>query len=366
MEKGAGAKTSKSRWQRLLGAFRRNRSAEDAHCLKHSHNCSNATLRAGISNMKGYKKVNQDRCTAFSYLEKDPELSFFGVYDGHGGTGVANYLKDHLHEFILEQPEYREGNMEEAILKGFLQADQELRSYGPATELTGSTATVAMVRQGELVCANLGDSRAIASVRGVLKAITSDHNTSNAKERERVIAMGGSIKDNRVGGVLIPTRSFGDFLLKSEMDKPAWKQVISVVPQIVSHRLNSSWDFVVVASDGVWDAVTNRELVALVRDRLSGDDDDDGKKKKKTVLSELCEEILDMCCTRTVEKFGRNACDNMTIIIIVFDIPSSSSHSSSMTSSSAAGISAIATATAAPRSETGSSSVVTTSSVASR
>ena len=33
------------------------------------------------------------RCTAFSYLEKDPELSFFGVYDGHGGTGVANYLK---------------------------------------------------------------------------------------------------------------------------------------------------------------------------------------------------------------------------------------------------------------------------------
>ena len=61
------------------------------------------------------------RCTAFSYLEGDPDLSFFSVYDGHGGTGVANYLKDHLHEFILEQPEYREGNMEEAILKAFLQ-----------------------------------------------------------------------------------------------------------------------------------------------------------------------------------------------------------------------------------------------------
>lgn len=53
--------------------------------------------------MKGYKKTNQDRCTAFSYLEGDPELAFFAVYDGHGGTGVANYLKDHLHEFILSQ-----------------------------------------------------------------------------------------------------------------------------------------------------------------------------------------------------------------------------------------------------------------------
>ena len=61
------------------------------------------------------------RCTAFSYLEGDPELAFFAVYDGHGGTGVANYLKDHLHEFILDQPEYKEGNMEESVLKASLQ-----------------------------------------------------------------------------------------------------------------------------------------------------------------------------------------------------------------------------------------------------
>ena len=80
----------------------------------------------GVSNMKGYKKSNQDRsglaitstttitvtirnittdttvtipttanarCTAFSYLEGDPDLAFLAVYDGHGGTGVANYLK---------------------------------------------------------------------------------------------------------------------------------------------------------------------------------------------------------------------------------------------------------------------------------
>ena len=105
--------------------------------------------------MKGYKKSNQDRCTAFSYLEGDPELAFFAVYDGHGGTGVANYLKDHLHEFILAQAEYRlvtrpltitwliilfrEGDIPEAILKSFLAVDAELKSYGNATELTGST-----------------------------------------------------------------------------------------------------------------------------------------------------------------------------------------------------------------------------------
>ena len=66
------------------------------------------------------------RCTAFSYLEGDPELAYFAVYDGHGGTGVANYLKDHCHEFILDQPEYKEGNIEESVLKAFLQVRHQL------------------------------------------------------------------------------------------------------------------------------------------------------------------------------------------------------------------------------------------------
>ena len=62
--------------------------------------------------------------------------------------------------------------------------------------------------------ANLGDSRAVASLGGMVKQLTSDHNTSSPRERERVTAMGGVIKDNRVGGVLIPTR-----LVKGQLGK---------------------------------------------------------------------------------------------------------------------------------------------------
>ena len=53
-------------------------------------------------------------------------MAYFAVYDGHGGTGVANYLKDHCHEFILDQPEYKEGNIEESVLKAFLQVRHQL------------------------------------------------------------------------------------------------------------------------------------------------------------------------------------------------------------------------------------------------
>ncbi len=190
-----------------------------------------------------------------------------------------------------------------------------MRSYGGATELTGSTATVIMVKRGELFVANLGDSRATACVLGLPKPLTSDHNTSNVKERERVVAMGGVIKDNRVGGVLIPTLAFGDFLLKSEVDKPAWKQVISAVPQIQAFTLNTSWDFIVIATDGVWDAMSNQEMVSLVRNRLSSAK----ANAASIVLSTLCEEILDDCCAKIVAKYGRNSCDNMTVIIVWLD-----------------------------------------------
>ena len=209
----------------------------------------------------------------------------------------------------------------------------------------------------------------------------------------------------RVGGVLIPTRSFGDFLLKSEHEKPPWKQVISAVPQIQTFHLDSQWEFIVVASDGVWDAMGNNDMVAYIRQRLNthsnhryfpfiikiriglgagyfyktllisknvGDfliklyvcnifrlvyyiSSSSNKwcimtrnmilarhgmyqlyiciqctcmlsvilvlcsSRDKLILSQLCEQILDMCCAKTVQRFGKNSCDNMTIIIVWFD-----------------------------------------------
>ncbi len=63
--------------------------------------------------------------------------------------------------------------------------------------MTGSTAIVILIKHGDLICANLGDSRGIASVIGLVKPLSTDHNTSNAQERERVFAMGGTIKENR-------------------------------------------------------------------------------------------------------------------------------------------------------------------------
>ena len=85
------------------------------------------------------------RCTAFSYLEGDPELAYFAVYDGHGGTGVANYLKDHLHEFILDHPEYKKGNMEEAVYKAFLKVSTRLVHKIPISTIEYLLLSVSLI-----------------------------------------------------------------------------------------------------------------------------------------------------------------------------------------------------------------------------
>ena len=72
--------------------------------------------------------------------------------------------------------------------------------------------------------------------------------------------------------------------------------MISPVPQIQSFDLNPSWDFVVAATDGVWDAMSNQELITQVKTKLTQ------QGRHRAVLSNLCEEILDTCCDRTVEK----------------------------------------------------------------
>jgi serine/threonine protein phosphatase PrpC len=49
---------------------------------------------------------------------------------------------------------------------------------------------------------------------------------------------------------------------------PTCLQVISPVPQIEQFRLETSWDFLVLATDGVWDAMANAEILKYIASRL--------------------------------------------------------------------------------------------------
>ena len=166
--------------------------------------------------------------------------SYFGVFDGHGGSKVAAYAANNLHRFIVKREEYKE-NREEAIKEGFLECDRTMKTVDSLKdEMAGCTAITAMVRgkvilcpdwssvailtcdwsAQELWCANAGDSRCVAGLGGVARPLSTDHKPMDTLERERIEAAGGFVEFNRVNGTLALSRALGDFVFKMNDQLP--------------------------------------------------------------------------------------------------------------------------------------------------
>jgi len=93
------------------------------------------------------------------------EGAFFGVYDGHGGSWCANYLRDNLHELIFNDP-YFPKHIKAAIRNAFLKAEREIirnAIHEEETKRVGSCAVVVLIVGKYMYVANLGDSRVIIS-----------------------------------------------------------------------------------------------------------------------------------------------------------------------------------------------------------
>ena len=73
----------------------------------------------------------------FQAADADVRLSFFGVYDGHGGDKVAIFAGENVHKIIAKQEAFKRKDFEQALKDGFLATDRAilnglllLRSYG--------------------------------------------------------------------------------------------------------------------------------------------------------------------------------------------------------------------------------------------
>jgi serine/threonine protein phosphatase PrpC len=117
----------------------------------------------------------------------------------------------------------------------------------------GSTACVAVVRkennQNILYIANAGDTRAVLSSNGQAQRLSKDHKATDPEEVKIVEANGGIIKDGRVGGCLAVTRAIGDHALR--------KFGATCDPYTLRHVLRPQDKYLVIASDGIWDMVSD-------------------------------------------------------------------------------------------------------------
>jgi serine/threonine protein phosphatase PrpC len=188
---------------------------------------------------------------------------FFGVYDGHGGRREVDYVQETLHEVVLAELSnlQHDKDIEPAIHKAFVSAfakiDRQLAMNGAWQ--SGCTCTVVLTRRHgnglTLHVANVGDSRAVVIGYDSAKRLTVDHRAGDPAETKRIEQEGGIVRHGRVGGQLSVSRSLGDHHLKSSG--------LSCVPDVRSLEISQE-HAVVIASDGLWDALEDDDARQVV------------------------------------------------------------------------------------------------------
>ncbi|KAL6581234.1 hypothetical protein OROMI_007157 [Orobanche minor] len=228
--------------------------------------------------------VMEDRYVAVVGSTGDFDQAFFGVFDGHGGAGAAEYAAKNLEKNVMtEISKGIDEGIENAVKEGYLTTDSE---FLREDNIRGGTCCVtALIHKGDLVVSNAGDCRAVMCRGGVAEALTVDHRPSLHDEKERIESLGGYVDCTRgvwrVHGSLAVSRAIGDRHLKKWVIAEPETRVIKIKPDC---------EFLILASDGLWDKISNQEAVDAVRMSCIGVD-------KQEIFS-ACKKLVDLSLTR--------------------------------------------------------------------
>ncbi|XP_015083675.1 protein phosphatase 2C 51-like [Solanum pennellii] len=293
----------------------------------------NIELKYGCISMIGRRRVMEDAIKA-SIKMANNEFIFFGAYDGHGGSRVSHACRDRLdyvlgEELLNTKRKLMNNNdddddsdnsnyvdWEKVMVKCFSKIDNEVMRegswiaagyeegrYEDVRKTVGSAAVVVIVGKEEIVVANCGDCRAILCSRGVAIPLSNDHKPDRPDEKKRVEAAGGKILNwngSRVQGILATSRSIGDHCLKP---------FVIPEPEVTVYKRNELDEFIVIATDGLWDVVSNevtcdvaRKCLRQIRRKFP---ERDSAADAAALLAELA--------------IARGSKDNISVIVVELD-----------------------------------------------
>jgi len=228
-------------------------------------------------------KVNQDRFIIKFNLGDHSDCALFGVFDGHGEHGhhVSSFVKVSLPKHLSSRPDIR-SNPERAIFEATSAMVQELDRTNINTTFSGTTAIFAVKVGNQLYVANIGDSRCAIGRRaneGKFDAIglSEDQKPDNPEEKKRILAAGGRVEPlpGMPGEDCGPHRVWlrnvdvpGLAMSRSIGDKISQRVGVISIPEIKVHSLTAEDEFIVLASDGVWEFMENQEVVDLVGESI--------------------------------------------------------------------------------------------------
>ncbi|WIA29165.1 hypothetical protein OEZ86_011676 [Tetradesmus obliquus] len=278
-----------------------------------------------------FKRENQDeffiQVGEFGGLHSS---NLFCVFDGHGtyGKDAALYSRQLLPRLLdVEMTKYFQrvntdsddglkGAVEVLITEVFGETERSLSQFGVNLASSGTTASVAYQQGNRLWVASAGDSRAImcSRVRDQWRALplTIDHRPRRDSERERIKAAGARVAPKRLpsGRTVGEPRLWlqnahgpGLLLSRSLGDLTAATVGCTSDPEVSFTTLRPGVDHVLVmASDGVWDVLTNEQVCDIVVESPDP--------------HIACRRVLDAALYEWEERMSA---DNITVLVVEFD-----------------------------------------------
>lgn len=325
---------------------------------KDSFDGENKFVKFGSSAMQGWRYRMED---AHIHSLNNSNLDIFGVFDGHGGKEVSQFVKNHFIQEFMNNQNTKYDNIPNSLIETFLKMDDLLRSPKGKAELdqlnklskkededqdkkdkkkrdndfykcldpkneedcdiasiTGCTACVSVINEKtkKIYFANAGDSRAVICKNGIGYQMSHDHKPDSAKEKNRIYKSGGWVNEGRIKGNLNLSRSLGDFEYKQDKNLSPGEQMITAYPEINIEIIDDSCEFIIVACDGIWDCLTPQEACNYIRNRLY--DTKTGLPKNNIKLSKIIEEMMDSIISEDINNENGIGCDNMSCIVIQF------------------------------------------------
>ena len=306
-----------------------------------------------------FKDYNEDRVSVCSLVKKPsstkmktwPKISYFGIFDGHGGEECSEFLKNNYMNYLVENANFP-FDIKLSMIESFQKIEEDFfklkcKDNLDDSDKSGSCALVSVIFDNKVYIANIGDSRAIMSIGGGTKVrqLTADQKPDNAKEFERALKNGSKIylddnddpdrdeskiefikdkaelekmkeiKENSTEekifrvfpSDLAVMRTIGDIKAKKKEFGGIPGTIINI-PEVYIFDINSSDDFIVMGCDGIFDDLSNQEIVnaawTVFKNRAT---------EKNYDIHELSLEACDLVIKSALEK---QTTDNLSCIII--------------------------------------------------
>ncbi|CEG47851.1 protein phosphatase 2c [Plasmopara halstedii] len=310
-------------------------------------------VQIGVSLAQGARAYMEDRYSVVERLfineeDKDFSPSLLAIYDGHNGAYASEYARRRFKDLLSECEELIEisrraqlaemteadvKSIRELLVDAFATVDAEiLQRTIILNKRDGSTVLLGLLVGGKLFVANLGDSRGILSqidhneevkkVSSVIR-LSVDHKPDRREETERVEEAGGKVifsgcwrvAHDQVSLRLAISRSLGDHPLKLNLPESCLAPLVSVVPDIRVLNVEAAGEYLVFASDGLWDRLSDDDAAAIVHSKVA----EFCWSEESASPTNATKEALQFAANALVEAaLLKRSMDNITAMVILF------------------------------------------------